>query len=90
MKQVSISAELWSKLRSHILYKKIIIQLETIDRNVVCFADNNECLSQPCKNGATCQDHVNHYQCLCLPDMFGQTCEIGGCCHVVADDYDIK
>ena len=41
------------------------------------FLDIDECLSQPCVNGATCIDLVNQYQCVCLSGMYGQACELG-------------
>lgn len=41
------------------------------------FADVNECASQPCSNGAICIDLVNQYQCSCVPETFGEKCEMG-------------
>lgn len=32
---------------------------------VHCEVDINECDSDPCKNGATCEDAANHYRCHC-------------------------
>ncbi|XP_019645304.1 PREDICTED: fibropellin-1-like [Branchiostoma belcheri] len=34
----------------------------------------DECASNPCQNGATCQDGVNSYTCTCLPGYEGDTC----------------
>ena len=42
------------------------------------FSDVNECLvNSPCKNGATCVNHVGEYQCLCAPGYTGQHCDQG-------------
>lgn len=32
-----------------------------------CDVNINECASQPCANGATCQDSVNGFKCKCAP-----------------------
>ena len=43
---------------------------------IVCFfAAVNECLSNPCQNGATCLNKVNMYECVCHPDRTGKNCE---------------
>lgn len=40
-------------------------------------ADMDECLSNPCVNGATCVDAADSFTCLCLPSYGGDLCEIG-------------
>ena len=37
-----------------------------------CEIDVNECASEPCQNGATCVDQVNHYTCTCDSGWAGQ------------------
>ena len=39
------------------------------------FADIDECKSAPCKNGATCIDKINSYECKCPPGFIGDNCE---------------
>lgn len=39
--------------------------------------DIKECNSNPCKNGAQCEDEVNGFSCACLPGFTGNQCEIG-------------
>ena len=36
--------------------------------------DIDECLSNPCSNGGTCKDHINGYDCSCLPGYTGRDC----------------
>ena len=40
-----------------------------------CGIDLNECASNPCKGGSTCQDRVNGYLCLCVPGYTGVLCD---------------
>ena len=43
----------------------------------VFFADENECNSNPCRNGATCANGMKQYVCLCRDDFVGRNCESG-------------
>lgn len=40
-------------------------------------ADKENCSNFPCKNNATCTDHVNSYSCMCATGFTGKTCETG-------------
>ena len=40
-----------------------------------CNNETQECASQPCKNGATCQDLENDYNCTCQAGWTGKKCE---------------
>ena len=37
----------------------------------------NECSSNPCQNGGTCNDGVNGYTCACVPGYVGTECGTG-------------
>ena len=37
-----------------------------------CLSDVNECASNPCINGGTCEDGVNQFICHCLPGYGGK------------------
>ena len=39
--------------------------------------DINECDSDPCKNGGTCTDLINGFECLCAVGYTGYNCDIG-------------
>ena len=39
--------------------------------------DIDECISDPCKNGAMCNDEENGFTCLCKAGYDGVTCENG-------------
>ena len=40
-----------------------------------CENDTDECTSQPCFNGGTCQDKLNSFACDCPAGFIGHQCE---------------
>ena len=40
-------------------------------------AEKEDCSNFPCKNNATCTDHVNSYSCMCATGFTGKACETG-------------
>ena len=49
--------------------------------------DINECASNPCKNGATCNDYINMYNCTCPPGYYGYNCQKGKYCKHIPPIY---
>ena len=45
---------------------------------VNCVSNIDDCLSDPCQNGATCKDGVNLYTCICTGTENGATCSKSG------------
>ena len=43
------------------------------------FSDIDECASNPCLNGGTCEDELDRYHCHCPPGFTGCMCESGKC-----------
>ena len=43
--------------------------------------DIDDCSKNPCKNGGSCLDGVNSYQCVCVAGYTGPSCEISKCSH---------
>ena len=41
------------------------------------FADTDECVSMPCRNGGRCVDDVNMFQCLCTAGYTDDRCQTG-------------
>ena len=41
---------------------------------IVLFLDKNECLDNPCLNGATCNNIIGSYYCTCPPGFKGPLC----------------
>ena len=37
----------------------------------------NECVSEPCKNGAYCLNEVNKFECECVVGYTGVQCDLG-------------
>ena len=44
---------------------------------VFLILDINECASSPCRNGDTCADNINAYNCDCLPGYERPNCNKG-------------
>lgn len=44
---------------------------------VLYVADVNECLSEPCEHGGTCEDRLGSYVCHCPQGFRGLSCELG-------------
>nr|XP_054772311.1 platelet endothelial aggregation receptor 1-like [Lytechinus pictus] len=42
---------------------------------VMCETEIDECESNPCQNGATCENYVAIYRCVCPANFTGQQCE---------------
>lgn len=42
-------------------------------QGVNCEYEVDECQNQPCQNGGTCVDLVNHFKCSCPPGTRGMT-----------------
>lgn len=45
--------------------------MPTLNKGINCELEVDECWSQPCLNGATCQDAVGAYFCDCAPGFLG-------------------
>ncbi|XP_033001266.1 protein eyes shut homolog [Lacerta agilis] len=41
-----------------------------------CETDINECDSNPCKNGGSCNDYIDHFKCNCPVGFEGHQCEV--------------
>ncbi|XP_046900495.1 protein crumbs homolog 2a [Hypomesus transpacificus] len=41
-----------------------------------CTVNIDECESDPCQNGGTCEDQVNEYTCMCADGFTGEICEV--------------
>jgi len=38
---------------------------------ILCGVETDECTSNPCQNGGTCQDKLGRYDCVCSPGYTG-------------------
>ena len=41
------------------------------------FTDIDDCVSNLCQNGASCNDGIEYYDCICNPGYTGTYCELG-------------
>uniref|UniRef100_A0A4W6C9D4 EGF-like domain-containing protein n=1 Tax=Lates calcarifer TaxID=8187 RepID=A0A4W6C9D4_LATCA len=53
--------------------QKIVLQ------HVFSHFNINDCASSPCKNGGTCIDGINSFQCFCPDGWEGSLCDVGEC-----------
>ena len=44
---------------------------------IVLFSDINECDSDPCENGGSCENSIGSFMCTCVAGYEGDTCESG-------------
>ena len=51
--------------------------------------DDDECGSDPCKNGGTCTDRVNSYSCSCKAGFTGVNCETSQFCDLPLADNSV-
>ena len=51
---------------------------------IVLFSDINECGTDPCTNGGTCENTMGSYNCTCVAGYDGDTCNNG------KDIWDLK
>ena len=54
---------------THISYSVLFITDTHCEKNI------NECASEPCQNGATCQDGIDGYECDCAAGYEGVHCQ---------------
>ena len=43
----------------------------------MCFAELDECVSDPCENEGRCIDDINAFVCVCPIGFEGEMCETG-------------
>ncbi|XP_004577407.2 coagulation factor VII [Ochotona princeps] len=41
----------------------------------ISYSDGDQCASNPCQNGGSCEDQLQSYICFCLPDFEGRNCD---------------
>ena len=62
---------------------------------MVCYlllklTDTDECSSNPCQNGATCDDQTNMYMCNCAAGFEGDHCQTGKFSVMLHDLKEVK
>ena len=60
------------------------------DQCVFCFADVDECSSNPCRNGGVCNNLANRFTCDCPPGWEDMTCERGRCSFVLGTTKNFR
>lgn len=58
---------IWRGITAPCIFKEILneMNLSPSSQGNSCEIEVNECLSQPCQNGASCSDELNSFSCLC-------------------------
>ena len=60
-----------------VCYRKQGLTTDTSVPQYVRVPDKNDCVDHSCANGATCQDGVNSYSCVCPDGYIGDFCQSG-------------
>ena len=55
----------------------LLPQMNLFMKTVFHLTDTDECASNPCQNGATCNDAVNQYTCTCVAGWQDAECQSG-------------
>ncbi|XP_027794745.2 coagulation factor VII isoform X1 [Marmota flaviventris] len=55
--------------------REIFKSLERTRQFWTSYNDGDQCASNPCQNGGSCEDQLQSYVCFCLPDFEGRNCE---------------
>ena len=56
-------------------YCNVFMCVSLLNKTCLSFADVDECESNPCKNGAVCNDDFMNYTCTCAAGYTGYNCE---------------
>ncbi|KAJ8350851.1 hypothetical protein SKAU_G00259810 [Synaphobranchus kaupii] len=93
LKRPNLERECLEETCSYEEAKEIFSVAEQLDDFWKSYSEEDACESIPCQNGATCQDQVNSYTCICpcgfegkdcgteIQDSFGCMYRNGGCEH---------
>ncbi|XP_039082575.1 coagulation factor VII isoform X2 [Hyaena hyaena] len=55
--------------------KEIFQNAERTKQFWISYNDGDQCASNPCQNGGSCEDQLQSYLCFCLDDFKGRNCE---------------
>ncbi|XP_051037904.1 uncharacterized protein LOC127220220 [Phodopus roborovskii] len=75
LRQGSLERECLEEQCSFEEAREIFKNTERTKQFWVVYTDGDQCASNPCQNGGTCQDHLQTYICFCLLDFEGRNCE---------------
>lgn len=79
------SAVSWFSIKAKWEIKKFLVNIWKSDNLILVIpADINDCSSSPCKNGGTCIDGINSFQCFCPDGWEGSLCDAGECVVLVS------
>ncbi|XP_028319548.1 coagulation factor VII isoform X1 [Gouania willdenowi] len=74
-KQGNLERECMEEKCSYEEAKEIFAQPQQLENFWRTYTAVDQCLSSPCKNGATCTRHVHSYVCKCRPGFHGSNCD---------------
>ncbi|XP_004858576.2 coagulation factor VII isoform X2 [Heterocephalus glaber] len=66
--------------------REIFRSTERTNQFWVTYTDGDQCASNPCQNGGSCQEDFQGYVCFCLPDFEGRNCQINKSAQLICDN----
>ncbi|GCB78104.1 hypothetical protein scyTo_0018559, partial [Scyliorhinus torazame] len=81
LKRGAIQRECQEEICSYEEAREVFEDKKRTEEFWIVYMDGDQCASDPCQNGGSCQDLFQRYLCMCPEEFEGWNCETGKCEH---------